>query len=507
MAFRGARRFTSVDDWLKHKNRGRNSNFLGGWKEKPGFCEVFLHPSLLPMAIYRHNIPTYVLVKDKDDKNKEITRVFSKKYLCHETEETLQNPWREKETDRIREYPPERCGICKGSDWFWNQIKDWLDTHEWNDDDKQWVETRKGKGKGLDPLAILFEFESEYDDDENRTVRVGDFCGYFAKKKLEQDVKDACKKAKYRLDEQYKTNFSPRCEYAMTVVDNNDVDKGLRVAVESQALGQATCEVIEKQIEGAGRNIQKTPYCIKWSYYPKKDFKEKYDAMYMELIKPSARIMKLLKGEAPDYPEDLTKPFNQQALKSMFEEHCLIKGIPWDDFFPTKEQEAEWAKQDAEDAAEDERLQKSAAADNDTDEVPDSGDEAAADSEEEESEVDENGEEMFSCDNPKCGKPTRASDKKCPHCGMKFDSEDGGDEEEEEEEEEEEAPPLRTRADAKKAAAAAKAKEEKAPPKTAANGKKGANGTAGKKAKAPPAKGSDAEMGADQGEDEDGIPF
>lgn len=433
---RGAQEFDTMDGFLGHKPRGGGGNFLKGWKSKPGHIDTWLHTKRLPMALWRHPFPMYVVLKDKQT-NEEVKHVFSKKFTCHETEDILSNPWRDKITGE-RDNPPKRCGMCKFSDWLWMEILAWLDTHTWDDEKKVWAEKKKGKSKGLDPCTKLFDFESEAKESENVTMYAGGFCNFFGQKDLPADVKKAMAKAKIRGDEAWKQNSNVKCEYVLCIVDNDDVGKGVQIATETQALGEKVKEVIQKIWKSNELNIQKEPYCIQWEYKEKEEFAKKYDATALLKVKPSSRVLKLIRGEAPDLTE-LKTPFNQKSMQAIFEKNCLLKSVPWDEIFPSDDQIKKWEEEDeAEDAA-------AASSDLDDDDADDDDDDA------DDSDADDSGDdEEVKCD--ECKKPMKLSETECPHCGHKY-----GDAEEEEEEK----PVVRSRSDVAKEKAAAKASAAK----------------------------------------------
>jgi hypothetical protein len=497
---RGAQEFDSLDGWLGHKPRSGGGNFVKGWKKKPGYFNSWMHVKRLPLAIFRHSFPTPTLVKDKENNGEQVKHIFTKKFTCHETQEVLSHPWRDKTTGE-REKPPERCGKCKFADFLWMNILSWLETHKWEapaDEPKmgKWVEKKKGKGEGIDPCATLFDFVSEAKDEENVKMTVGGYCGFFSQKELPADLKKAMARAKIRGDEAWKENTNPKCEYAMTVVDNDEISKGLQIAVETQALGEKVKEVITKTFKSTEQNIQKQPYCIRWDYDEKKSFSEKYDATAMLKMKPSARVLKLIRGEAPDLTE-LKTPFNQIAMRAIYEKACLLPEgvVDWDAIFPDEEQIEKWKSEDELMAEADEAAAKSDAEDEDEDEASDSDDDEDEEEEDEEEEDDDAEEEekapksktnakaaskttskkkdaeeddsdgdeqMVKCD--ECGKPMKLSASKCPHCGHEYDVTPDDDEEEKPE------PKVPTRAELaaqKKKAESAKASAESAKKKTA----------------------------------------
>lgn len=443
---RGATEYDSMDAWLKSSpGKGSSGGKIAKWKED-GQLDVWLHTKRLPMTIWRHSFPTTVVMEDKETKEK-VAHIWSKKYTCHESEDVLDAMWfRDRDTGE-RKNPPKRCGLCKFNEWLWQQVKLWMDTHEWDEEKKAWKETKKGGGKGIDPCRTAFKFVSEAKEEENITLHVAGICGIFGKKDPNPDLVEAMKASKIRGTEAWKENTLVKAEYVMCIVNNDKPGDGVQIAIETKGLGEKVKEVIAKVYKSQDINIQKTPYCIRWEFDKKAEFSKMYDATAMMKIQPSPRILKLIRGEAPDLTQ-IKEPFNQQTMRAILEKHCLLKNVPWDDIFPSKDEEKVWEKEDNAEAA------KDAADDEETEEESDdNADEESTvtddDEDEDEDEDDEKGEKV-ACD--ECGKAILMSDAKCPHCGHEYEVAAA--------EEEEEEPPkkLRSRADI------AKEKEKAATP-------------------------------------------
>ncbi len=463
---------------------------LSGWKDTKkgkGQVDTWLHTKCLPLTVWRHPFPMIIVVEDKKTRTK-VAHVWSRNQTCHETEDVLGKMyWRETKGDptSARTAPPERCGMCKFAEWCWQQCWLWLSLHRWaaekTEDGEEtaagkWVLNKAGKaakeaGKplGLDPCSVLFKFTSEADSSENTTLHVGGFCGLFGRKDedMPADLSKAMLAHKIRASEAWKENCMVKARSVMCVVDNDAPEKGVQISEETKDIGEKVKEEITKVWEGSEIDIQKRPYCIRWNYDRSKGMSKQYWASAMMKIKPDPRILKAIRGEAPDL-SNIKEPFNQQSMRAIFERHCKVEGVPWDDLFPSREQEKKWS---AEDEAEAKKARRPVA-DDDEDEAPeeDDAEEEDEDSEDEEEdsddededdedvETDDEGEELVKCDS--CGKPHKISAAKCPHCGHKYDVE-----EEPEDEEEEDKPRVRTRAEAK--AAAKKKASAKVPPNKA----------------------------------------
>jgi len=456
-----------MQDWLKSpppgKSGGAGSFLKGGWKKKPGHVDTWLVG--LPMTVWQHGFATLVPIEDRDTKEKTV-HVWTKKYTCHETEDVLDRMYfRETkgEPTSPRQHPPKRCGFCKFLEWTWQQCWAWLETHEWDDNAKEWKEAKKGKGRGIDPCAVLFKFVSEADDKENQTIHAGGFCGLFGRRELPDDLTAAMKAKKIYPKEAWKENSTVKPQSVMCVVDNDNPGGGVVIASETKELGEKVKEEITRVYKSQEVNIEEKPYCIRWEYDSGQQMGKQYSATAMFKIKPTDRILKMARGKLPDL-SSIETPFNMLAMLATLQHHCKVKGVPWNELFPTKEQIAAWNKEDEENADEEEEESDD---DKDADKAEDKdGTDDDDDDDDEDEEVE--------CD--ACHEAMKLSDPKCPHCGKSY-------EEAEESAPEPEKPKVRSRSEAK---AEAKAKET--------------NGGGSKKNKPKPKE-------DDDGNQEDDIPF
>jgi hypothetical protein len=520
MALRGVTKHSSMNDWLKSPAPGRGGSggkFLSGWKMKPGHVDTWQHAKCLPMTVWRHPMPMFVPVKKE---GVEVVHVWTKKFTCHETEDVLKELFFR--TDREdpgseRKTPPKRCGECKYVEWLWQQCWLWLQTHKWIaeiDEDTgkaknagKWVELKKGKGKGIDPCARLYRFTSEADDKENLTIHVGGFCGLFGRKDPPDDLESAMRAAKISPKDAWKESGMVKAASVMCVVNNDDPASGVQISEETKELGEKVKEEIIRVYKSQEVDIQKHPYCIRWEYDSKAQMGKMYTATAMMKIQPTPRILKLIRGEAPDLSQ-IETPFNQASMRTVHERYCLLKNaegesvVPWDEFFPSKEQEAKWAEED------DAEFEEEDEAEAEEDEGEEEGEEDESEAPhppvtKEDDEEDEDDDEMVLCDVAACRKPMKASATKCPHCGHQYEVEPEPDPEPAPE-----PPPLRSRSDIAKAKAAAKAPAPKDAVDRAIAKKKTAGGGAKKATPKPPAE-TQREPGddAEEDEDEDSIPF
>jgi hypothetical protein len=418
------------------------------------------------MTVWRHSIPSIVVVEKKGEEP--FAHVWSRPHTCHETPEVLEKMyWREEKGNprAERTAPVERCGVCKLVEWAWQQCWAWLDTHKWvaakDDDGKRrggkWVEVAKGKGEGLDPCATVFDLTG--DDERERTlVHLGGLCGLFGRKEIPDDLEKALKARGIFVKDAWKEKIVAKPMSVMLIVANDKPENGVVISEETKELGEKMKEKIVEMLDGQDMDIQKRPYCMRWSYDRSAQMGKQYKVTPMLKIKPTSRVLGLIRGEAPDL-DDVTEPFNQQQMRATLERHCKLEGVPWAELFPSSEQEKKWAAEAAEDAeAADDEPEEDDSADDDEDEVAEDG----ADEKEDGADFDDDGDELVAC--VECEKPMKLKLSTCPSCGA--DQEANAEDDEAEEEAEEEKPPPRTRAEAKGAAKTPPRKgAAKAPPR------------------------------------------
>lgn len=543
---RGVTRHSDMRSWLNSPSPGRGAGGgkkLTGWKDiktGKGQIDTWLHTLCLPLTVWRHPFPVLQSVDDKRSGTK-VMHVWGRGHTCHETEAVLDKMyWREVKGDpsSARDTPPERCGMCKMAEYLWQAAWRWIKLHDWvidgkaveddaDDDDGddadgddadapankgKWVLNKKGelaqkknKSVGIDPTAILFDFISEADDSENTRIRVGGFCGLWGRDKLPKKLLCAMAASGIRQKVAWKENCMVKPKSVMCVLDNAKPEKGILISEETKELGEKVKEEITKVWDGSEIDIQKKPFAIRWTYDRAKPMNKQYTATAVMKLKPDGRILKAIRGDAPDLTS-ITTPFNQQAMRANMERHCKIKSLPWDKFFPSKDQEKQWETDDKAEEAANRAAEEAEARGEDTDDdtetkVDDDADDAETkadddvEADDDDVETDGDGEELVECD--KCKKPHKISATQCPHCKHKYDVEEepeADDDDAEEEADEPEPPkkPVKTRTEAKK--------------------EKEAKGTKAKKPAPEPEPDADDDDGEgsdddDDGDDDDSIPF
>jgi hypothetical protein len=335
-----------------------------------------------------------VIVKEDRD-TRDVTRlIFPISMVCHEDETVLKEQY-SRTPDDAREYPPERCPLCKMIEHVRELVL-------------------RGELRWTDPI---FEFKGATDARQNLTLRAGGIYNAFGSRKLTDAEKSDMKKHGIFGSEAWKQNAMAKLSYVFPLVDNNDVAAGVQVTTESALLKDRVVSVINKEMESDGSedgNPTIRPYCIRFVYREDaKDFKEKYDALPLRKVALTAEIERLIRAEPPDLSM-FTDPFNAGSLRASLEKHALVE-LPWDDFFAnvkveSPEADPEFIDQEPEPDSEKPRARIKA-------EPP-----AAESSKPARSRVkaDPPKEEMGDpCDD--CGAPMGKRDSVCKKCGAKYE--------------------------------------------------------------------------------------
>lgn len=441
---RGVRRFGSLAEFSRDRRSG-GGRFLSGWKEH-GSIDVWLHTKALPLAVYRHQLPTIVIKEDRNDKRVKHRYIWSKNFVCHETDKVVESQ-HFREEDGGRKHPPERCGLCKLVEWCYQQAVAYEDTRD----------LPPKKREGISWTTPLFRWEGE-DKDGNpitQVIHVGGICNLFNKTDKQNDrQKEDLRESKISLKRAWQENGQAKCQYVMFVVDDAHPETGVQLAVEGQSLGEKVKKRLSEELEENEIDITKSPYCLRWKYNEREtNLNEKYSCAVVRKKKPVPRVLKLIRGEVPELPDDLTVPFNQTALRATLEAACVLPEgtVPWAELFPSREQIVAWRKEDEEAEREEEAARAAEAAedeagddeddddadddddaadeddddDDDADDDEDDADDEDADAEEDEdddAEDDADEEEMVMCSH--CEQPMKATAEECA-CGARYVSKDG----------------------------------------------------------------------------------
>lgn len=305
-----------LDAFLGHRTSApRGGTKTINWKKRdPAEINVWLHTRAPYVALWRHG---WQRVAERERDGAKTREVWSSPFNCWESEETLQYQ-NIRSDDGRRKVQPKVCPLCRTIETVRNMVID---------------------GK-IDWLEPVFAFEG--DDPGARVVltATGLFNGW--PKEMDRQQKLDMGKAGLRLTETWKQNAMPKCNYVFTIVDHDDLDAGVQVAIETTALGDAVKRVINDRMKDVGTeegNPKKNPYCINWEHNPKaKRFDEKYVARIVSRNKLNEEIEELIKSDPPDLSQ-LIERGNVAQLRASMESHALI-ALPWDEIFGPAEQQS-----------------------------------------------------------------------------------------------------------------------------------------------------------------------
>jgi len=401
-----ATEFDDLDSFLNHSSRSKNTDFLD-WK-KEGKLVAWLHTRQKPIAVWAHSFPRIVIKKGDDDEEKR--NVFFSKYNCHESEDVLKMQYlRHKAILEGKEVksPLEKCGMCRFIDWVLKQVH----------------------SGALSWTKPIFKFEHE-DPTKSIVIHAGGIYNGF-KGELTKEQKKELSEAGISPKRAWGENGMAKCEYLLTLVDNDHPDKGVRISRETSSLGDKVKDVIADRLEALGRekgNPFVNPYAIKFMFNKEADKpQDMYKARPLEGIVITPQIKDLITGDPPDLEKQIT-PFNQKEMRAYLEGHCLIKNVPWDELFKDSGGESK------------SNGKSESKSNGKSDEESSDADESDSGSSDESSDDDM----VFACD--KCGEPMKATDTKCANCGAEYEVEG----EEEKKPEPPPPPPMKKRSDMKK---------------------------------------------------------
>lgn len=298
-----------LDAFLGHRtsSRGPSTKTINWKKRDPAEINVWLHTRAPYVALWRHG---WQRIVEREKDGEKAREVWSSPFNCWESEETLQYQ-NVRSDDGRRKVQPKVCPMCRTIETVRNMVID---------------------GK-IDWLEPIFAFEG--DDPSKRVVltATGMFNGW--PKEMSREQKSDMQRAGLRLTETWKQNTMAKCNYVFTIVDHDDLEAGVQIAVETTALGDAVKRVINDRMKDVGStegNPKKNPYCINWEHNERaKRFDEKYVARIVSRNKLTEEIEELIKSDPPDLTPIIERG-NIAQLRSSMESHALIK-LPWDDIF------------------------------------------------------------------------------------------------------------------------------------------------------------------------------
>lgn len=374
-------RAMALDEYLGHTARGGGNTFLRGWKKRtPPAVDTVIHTRAPFVALWQHNLPRIqVIEKEGEPPRRE---VWGGTWACIEPESVLKGQYKRDRDSGERRVPPTICPACILIEHVRRQVA-------------------AGQIKFTQPL---FKWEGDEADKARVITAAGIFNGYNDKDKLTREQKVQMRKAGISPKESWKENAYAKCNYLFVVVDVDNVDDGVQVAIETTLLGDKIKEAIRDRMVAMGEdegNPMKNPYAIRWEHHPDKQvFNEKYKAIVMPKIAITEAIRQLIEVQDPPDVSGIAAPGNVKQLRADLESHALVE-FPWDEIFGPSE-----AYIDDDD---DDRPAAAPPPESSKQQAVGSGD---------------GDEEVFSCD--KCGKPgLTAFDTECEHCGAKYDPDTG----------------------------------------------------------------------------------
>ncbi len=388
-----------LDEFLGHSGRAQ-SKYLGDWKEK-GKVDVWLSKRASIIAIWRHGVPHIVNVEDAKTKEM-VDHIWNQRCNCREDESVLKSMFKRDRQTGERVAPPERCPIDRMVEWFYQQVAS--NQLSWVDEVFKW---QCGEGK----MA------------EERVIHAGGLYNAFGSQKLSAEEHKEMKEAGVSPKEAWKENFQAKLNYAFTIVDNSDVKAGPQIAVEAALLGDKVKVVVRKEIESKGKekgSPKHNPYCIRFKYDEHaKQFNESYDALRIDDDRPlTDEILAAIEADPPDTSGLRMEP-KWSEVRENLEEHCLIDGVPWDEFFAGVGDPEEVEKKEAAPETQKEKPKDSPAPKQATDVRRNgSGPLPAAPAPKQEPKV-----QMVSCETSGCSATMPITATKCPKCGTEYEVE------------------------------------------------------------------------------------
>jgi hypothetical protein len=323
----------SVDDFLSEYTGGwGGTKYLSKWKKKRTVL-TWMHTKLLPQAVWRHPFPRINTWVDKVTQ-KPRRAIFGHQYVSHERFDVLDAQYF-RDDEGERKLPPEKCPMSLLIEYVHGLVER---------REVPWTEP-------------LFHFEVETEDRDGkpytdvRVIHTGGFIGLFGRKDLTREQLIDLREHRIHLRDEnepwkgaWAQNANAKLAYIFPVVDHDDVESGVQIAIESKLLRQKVKAVVEASRKNltdprTGEVENKTwdpfthPYCVEWKHNPNaKAFDDMFEATKMGQVKITKQIEDLVRGPAPDISGEV-EPLNAHTLRAVFERHCVLKGIPWDEIF------------------------------------------------------------------------------------------------------------------------------------------------------------------------------
>lgn len=294
---------SDINDFLNHESgtRGKRAKTLR-WT-KNGEVTVWLHTKYPPKPTWRYKLPIPVTYPDKLLKMDK-TDVWTKYFVSHDSE-NVHRAMYERDENGQRKVPPK--------DPFGKLLEAVY----------QLVVTRK-----IDPMTPAWVVR----DDVKQTIfTAAGFCGLLSGQKIPYyitaSMQEAAKnKSPVLSTPGWQQTANAKLYYVFAVVDNNAVDEGVQLAVETSLLGDCVKKAIHKAKEvfgSAHSNPLKTPYAFKWTYKKNETPMNMYDSTFTStnVVPLTPAIEELITSDDSSLPDDseYLQPYNVAHLRSYVE--------------------------------------------------------------------------------------------------------------------------------------------------------------------------------------------
>ena len=299
----------NLDEFLGHSSsaRGGGTKTLNWKKRTPPAIETWLHTKAPFIALWRHGWPRIVELDRDGSKTRE---VWTGTWNCWEPESVLKTQNKRRDDDS-RVNSPKVCPICLAIEHVRAGV-------------------RSGKIDWLQPIFKFGEGETEL-----VLCAAGLFNAFNNRQFSRQEITEM-RAAGVSQKEAWKQNTMAKCSYVMSIVDQDEPEKGVQVAIETTALGDAVKKAIADRIEQMGRDEGHPalkPYAIKWEYRPnEQEFSKKYRALVLPKVALSEAIRELIVDLPPPDISDVIERGNVASLRASMEAHAQID-MPWDEIF------------------------------------------------------------------------------------------------------------------------------------------------------------------------------
>lgn len=304
----------NLDEFLGHSSRAKGGGRVLNWRGRdPSQIDTWMHTKSVIVALWTHGWPRIVEIERDGEKSVE---VWGGKFNCWEQEDVLKRQYKRSD-DGARQTPPQVCPICLLLEYLRGMVRA---------EKLSWTEP-------------AFKFEGD-DPDKSQVLTVGGLYNAFGGDDLTRQQIAELRRAGIRRDDAWKQNVMAKCSYVFSIVDNDEAEKGVQIAMETTSLGDSVKRVIRDQIEALGAtegHPLKNPYAIRWQYREKEQrFDEKYRALAMPKLAITPEIRDAIFDAPPPDLGPIVSRGNVASLRSVMEAKTLIE-LPFDRLFSAAE--------------------------------------------------------------------------------------------------------------------------------------------------------------------------